>query len=375
MAKNTGYFEWIVSITFLALLTCPSLGSAQDASSVLLKSKNTSFLTGKKLDRKSSQAFSFWWRDAELRDRLVAFSKTEDIAVMLDRRVDPGTTINLGIENRTLEQILWQVGSTAKIGVCRIEDCYYFGPVETTMVLPIAMDTLHRQAKKVSRRSSVKWTVERPVQTTPIVSTKSLIEAIASRHGFSVNGLEKLPHDLWYEVSLPPISVLAQIQLLLAGFGKTFEIDSEAKSITIIDFPKIESAKRTFAVSKRPENWKELNMRFPDLRMSYRSKSVIATGPPLQLALLKAALVDQVKTKVGKTERLTLNTEADRLTILKTIAQTAKLELVLGEIPPTELSERIKINAVKVTQAELIFQTLKGTRYRAEVQGNQLLVK
>ena len=139
MAKNTGYFEWIVSITFLALLTCPSLGSAQDASSVLLKSKNTSFLTGKKLDRKSSQAFSFWWRDAELRDRLVAFSKTEDIAVMLDRRVDPGTTINLGIENRTLEQILWQVGSTAKIGVCRIEDCYYFGPVETTMVLPLSL--------------------------------------------------------------------------------------------------------------------------------------------------------------------------------------------------------------------------------------------
>ena len=378
MSKDTGYFEWTVSVVFCLLLACPSIAVAQEASTVLVESKKATFLTGKKLDRKSSQAFSLWWRDAEIRDRLTAFSKSEDVAVMLDRNVNPRTVLNLGIENRTLEQIFWRVSSAAKIGVCRIEDCYYFGPTDTVVALPIAMNTLARQANKVSRRSSVKWTIERPVLTTPIVPTKLLIEAIADKHGFSVNGLDELPHDLWYQVALPPTSVIAQIQLMLAGFGKTFEIEPDGKSITIIDFPKTESAKRTFSVPKRPANSKELDKRFPDLRISYRSKSVVATGPPQQLALLKAALVDQadqVESQPDQAERFTLNTEADRLTILRTIAQTAKLELNLGPASPADLSDRIKINVVKVTQAELIFETLRGTRFQAEVQDNQLIIK
>ena len=210
---------------------------------------------------------------------------------MLDRRVDPSTIVNLGVENRTLEQVFRRISSTAKIGVCRIEDCYYFGPVDTTIALPIAMDTLSRQAKKVARRSAVRWTAKRPVRTGPVVETKALIQAIATKHGFVVNGLEELPHDLWYSVSLPPMSAIGQLQLMLAGFDKTFEIDPLAKSITIIDFPEIESARRVFAVTKRPANAKELTAQFPNLRISYRSKAVVATGPPQQLALLEACLL------------------------------------------------------------------------------------
>ena len=117
MSKDTGYFEWTVSVVFCLLLACPSIAVAQEASTVLVESKKATFLTGKKLDRKSSQAFSLWWRDAEIRDRLTAFSKSEDVAVMLDRNVNPRTVLNLGIENRTLEQIFWRVSSAAKIGV------------------------------------------------------------------------------------------------------------------------------------------------------------------------------------------------------------------------------------------------------------------
>lgn len=373
-SRNTGYLGWFASITFIVCCACPSITLAQSDSRVLVETQKTKYLTGKKLDRRNVRALSIWWKDAELRDRLSAFSETQDIAIILDRRVDPSTIVNLGVENRTLEQVFRRISSAAKIGVCRIEDCYYFGPVDTIIALPIAMDTLSRQAKKVARRSAVKWTAKRPVRTGPVVETKALIQAIATKHGFVVNGLEELPHDLWYSVSLPPTSVIAQMQLMLAGFDKTFEIDPDAKSITIIDFPKIESARRVFAVAKRPANAKELAAQFPGLRISYRSKAVTATGPPQQLAQLKATLIEQVESQTGPGERLTLKTESDRLTILRTIAQNAKLELVLGEIPPTELSDRIKINAIQVTQSELIFEALKGSRFHAKVVDGKLIV-
>jgi len=329
--QNTGYLSWLASILLIACFASPSITFAQGDSPILVETQKAKFLTGKKLDRRNLQALSLWWRDAGLRDRLVAFSETQDIAIMLDRRVDPSTIVNLGIENRTVE-------------------------------------------KKVARRSSVKWTIKRPVRTGPIVATKSLIEAIATKHGFTINGLEELPHDLWYSVSLPPTSVLGQIQLMLAGFGKTFEIDPSGKSITIIDFPKLESARRVFRVAKRPANMKKLTAQFPELRVSYRSKTITATGPPKQLALLESALIEQVKSQADQKENFTLNTEAERLTILRTIAQTSKLELVLGEIPLAELSDRIKINVTKITQDELIFETLKGSRFNAKVVEGKLVV-
>ena len=375
MSQNAGYLGWFPCIILTVWLACPHIALAQGESAVLVETPKAKYLTGKKLDRRNLQAVSFWWKDAELRDRLVAFSETADIAIMLDRRVDPSTIVNLGVENRTVEQVFRRVGSAAKIGVCRIEDCYYFGPVDTTIALPIAMDSLFRQAKKVARRSAVKWTVKRPVRTGPVVATKSLIQAIATKHGFAINGLEELPHDLWYSVSLPPTSVLGQIQLMLAGFGKTFEIDPDGKSITIIDFPKLESVKRVFTVTKRPANTKELIAQFPDLRISYRSKAVVATGPPKQLAQLEAALIESVEPRTGQVVRFTLKTESDRLTILKEIAQKAKLELTLGAIPEAELLDRIKINVTEVTLNELIFETLKGSRFRAEVVKGKLVVR
>ena len=374
MAKDSGYRGWIPAIIVAVSCLSASHVIAQGDSPILIESNQVEFLTGKKLDRRNLQELSFWWKDAELRDRLVAFSEAEKIAVMLDRRIDPSTLMNLGVENRTLEQIFWRVGREAEIGVCRIEDCYYFGPVDTVVVLPIALDTLSRQAKKVRRRSNVKWTIKRAVRTGPIVATKALIEAIADKHGFSVNGLHELPHDLWYEVSLPPMSVIGQMQLMLAGFGKTFEIDSDGKSITIIDFPKIESAKREFSVSQRPENSKQLAEQFPDLKISFRSKAVVATGSPLQLALLEAKLIEQVDSLTGKEERFTLNTQSDRLTILRTIAQTSKLELDLGSIDPEALADRIDLNVDKVSQAELLFETLKGTRFLAQVQDGKIMI-
>ena len=366
--------DGLLSPFLIALFACPGQAIAQGDLPVLVESTRVEFLTGKKLDRKILLEFSFWWKDAQLRNRLVAFSDAEKIAVMLDRRVDPSTLMNLGVENRTVEQIFWRVSAAAGIGVCRIEDCYYFGPVDTVVALPITSDTLQRQAKKVRRRSNVKWTVKRQVRTSPLVATKALIEAIADKHGFTVNGIDDLPHDLWYEVSLPPTSVIGQMQLMLAGFGKTFKIDPDGKSITIIDFPKIESARREFVITKRPENSKELIEQFPDLKISIRSKTVSATGPPKQLALLEAKLIEQVESLTGGGERFTLNTESDRLTILRTIAATSKLELVLDSVDPAELADRIQLNVDKVTQAELLFEALRGTRFHAQVQEGKLIV-
>ena len=350
--------------------------NGQDLPPTLVQTNQIKYLTGKKLDRRNEKPLSVWWRDAELRDRLMAFSANESISVMIDRRVDPQTLVNLGVDSRSVEQFLWQAATAARLSVCRVEDCYYFGPSEIVSVLPILEQDLETLAKKkVSKRSIVTWSAKRPLQTGTIVQPKSILESLGRDNRFAIEGIDQIPYDLWHGFSLPPTTLYTRVQLVLAGFDKTFKISNDGRTITIIDLPTIDSATRRFAVSKRISDDDVVEKAFPTLEIKFGGKSVVGKGSPLQLAKLKAALVRRVQVAaLDQDEVYTLKNEASRLTILKTIAADGRLELVLENIEEADLAKLIQIDVVKVSRDELIFKTLEGTGLNGVVQESQLII-
>lgn len=347
----------------------------QDLPPVLIPTTQTKYLVGSKLDRRNLKPLSVWWRDAEIRERLMAFSANEAIAVVIDRRVDPGRLVNVGVENRTVEQFLWKVAEVSGLGVCRFEDCYYLGPVKTAALLPILEDELKTFAKKkVRSRSAVRWTSRRPMQTGMIVEPRAILEELGRESGFEIKGLEQIPYDLWAGLTLPPSSLYARVQIVLASFDKTFKISNDGKSITIIDFPSTKSPRREFAIKRKLLDAAVVTQQFPALGIKFRGKSVLARGAPEELAKLKAELVRRVKVEAGDEIVFTLKNEASRLTILRTIADNGNLELVLENGEQEDLVERIQIEVVKVSRGELIFKTLEGTGLRAKVEDGKLII-
>lgn len=349
--------------------------AAQELPPVLVPTSKIKYLTGGKLDRRNVKPLSVWWRDAQIRDRLTAFSANEAIAIVIDRRVDPGQLLNVGVENRTVEQFLWEVANVAGLGVCRFEDCYYVGPVETVAMLPILEAELKTMARKKVRRSSVGWTSRRPLQTGAIVEPQAILEELGRTNGFAISGLEQVPYDLWGGFSLPPTTLYARLQIVLASFNKTLEISSNGKTITIVDFPETKTATREFPVAKRFSDAANLKRQFPDLKLTFRGKSIVAKGSPLELAKLKRELVRRVKVEAGDEIVFTLKNEASRMTILRTIAANGNLELVLESGERSVLNEIIQIDVVKVSRGELIFKTLEGTGLRGKVEAGKLAIE
>lgn len=74
------------------------------------------------------------WQGVSLRRALRSLSESEGvrIAIVLDRRVDPGKKLNLTFDEQPLENVLLQIAAVNDIGMCQIGPVIYFGPKWTT---------------------------------------------------------------------------------------------------------------------------------------------------------------------------------------------------------------------------------------------------
>lgn len=293
---------------------------------------------------------------------------------MMDRRVDPNQVLNVGVDNRSIQQFFWDVGHRAGEAVCRIEDCYYFGPAETVMWLPIEQRKIAASTSARRKRSKVKWTSKRVLVTAPVVEPKSLLLALGRQYGFEIKEIDQIPHDIWQGFELPPTSLQTQVLLILAGFDKTFRVLGDGTAIKIVDVEPTESAKREFVVSAKFDQADEIKAAFPQLNIRTRSKRITATGTPQELLKLESAIVQASTPEAAQAQVLSLKTDADRLTILRTIAQRTGLELVINEGTESLLAERVSLDEVRVTRDELIFSVLAGTRLEGRVAEQTLTI-
>ncbi|MDB4481289.1 hypothetical protein N9049_02510, partial [bacterium] len=128
-----------------------------------------SWLSNEALSDHNSLPISVMWRDAELKDRLMRFSKNQRVAIFLDRRIDPSTIINLTSNNVTTEQFLLGIAKQAELGICQIEDVYYLGPKKTANSLAANSESILKAANKFGKRTQLRWNMNGAVLTEPIV--------------------------------------------------------------------------------------------------------------------------------------------------------------------------------------------------------------
>ena len=341
---------------------------------------NIKWHTGRKLDQFNKLAISVWWKDAEIRDRVELFSQRQEIAVFLDRRIDPSTPVQLTIENCTKEQFLWALAKQSDLGICRIEDFYYFGPVKTAASLPTVLRQL-RQSTTAKKRSKVDWNDDQPLKTESVVEPKKILLQLAKANRFAIRNLDSVPHDLWAGIDLPNSSLNVRVGILLVGFGKTFQRNDDGDIITIVDFPELDSTEASFRdLDNALELSRKLRPKFPQLKISAKGKKRIdVSGPPTQVSAIGHLIVAAQRPigVDGGESTFTLTTRAARGAVLATAAARSNIVLDFDKTNRqlvTSLNEPVEINAVNATLAELLQLALDGTNLKYEIGSGVLKI-
>jgi hypothetical protein len=193
------------------------LGSALVAMAILFLPMQQSaggeqWLTGSEFHQGLTRGGGLSWREQPLRPALQKLGKQFDIAIFLDRRVDPSQTINLNIENKPLYEVLDEIAAELELELAVVGSVVYVGPPTTANALGC------RVRDMTANKTPTAWRRSQPLAWPRLTEPRSGLERIFAEQSLDVTGIERVPHDLWDLTDLPPLPLAIQTQIVLAGF-------------------------------------------------------------------------------------------------------------------------------------------------------------
>ena len=209
------------------------LGAARDGAHATI-----SWLTGTALQKQLAQPEDFTWSGTPLRKALRNLSRMRRVAVLIDRRVDPGQKVELVCDNMPLEAAFAEIARRRHLGLCSFGPVVYFGPVEYTARLR-TLGTLRREeARRLSGAIRRKLLAAKRLQWKDFATPRELLDQLSRQSGIEISGAELVPHDLWAGAELPPLPLVDRLTLIVGQFDLTFNISSDGKTLTLVPIPK-----------------------------------------------------------------------------------------------------------------------------------------
>lgn len=205
--------------------------------------------TGAELHKTLESHLTVSWTQKPVREALADLSRHLRIAVLLDRRIDPSLRLDNvggGRVQETLDSIAARSGAAVRV----VGNVIYVGPESAARVVrtlsALRTDELSdlpsSRAARLRRPSTLRWNdLDRPDE---------ILGQIAKRYELTVEGLDRVPLDMWAGAVLPEPSAAEQLTLVLVQFDLTFEWQSDGRGIRIVPLPEVVALERAYAVGR-----------------------------------------------------------------------------------------------------------------------------
>jgi len=195
--------------------------------------------TGPKLQKILAEPIDILWSGNPLRQAVESLAHTRDVAVLIDRRVDPERKLDLQLKGVTLDSALRQIADSRGLGVSRLGDVLFLGPPEAAERLPrlaAAMESTIRHLPPASRR---KWLQRKAFRWDDLDAPRDIVKRLGEESGIRIEGLDRIPHDLWAGADLPPAPLLDRLLLVVIQFDQTITIAPDGSSAEIVPAPSV----------------------------------------------------------------------------------------------------------------------------------------
>jgi hypothetical protein len=208
-------------------------------------------LTDGRLAGALGETVSGKWTGVTLRSLVRSLARDRQVAVLLDRRVDPDQAIEIEIADTTLRRAFEQVAAKANAACTRVGNVLVIAPppaaarLRTLAALRDAERTSllrsRRPAAPARPRATVVWNdFDRPAD---------VLAAMGTKFGLAIEGLDNVPHDLWAGALLPEVTSVEALSLALNQLDLTFEWTPGAAGVRLLPVPRTVAIERSYTTS------------------------------------------------------------------------------------------------------------------------------
>lgn len=221
---------------------------------------------------------AIFWTEVQLREGLSRLGQTYGVAIMLDRRCDPNQPVSLTVRDRPLREVIKSVAEHLGYQVAWVAPLVYVGPQDVSPRLELLIAE-NREALSKRGPAVASFLRSEPVSWPRLATPRDLVVAWARQAGWQVTNPEEIPHDLWADMTLPPMTLADRLTLVLFQFDLTLEVGSSS-SLRIIPLPPQTAPMRRFAVGPdAPILAQRLQREFADCRIVPSGSDILVSGP------------------------------------------------------------------------------------------------
>ena len=346
--------------------------------------------TGPAFQRQLARQVSVVWSDSPLRLALDGLSRSQDVAIVLDRRVDPGRKLSLSVSDVALETLLQTVAQQCGLDMAQFGSVIYLGPPNSASRLSALVASREKGLRNMPATAARVYRQSRAMAWDSLAEPRNLLADLASDNQLDIAGLDRVPHDLWPALELPSMSLLERLTLIANQFDLTFDIAPKGREITLTPIPDdLDNPERNLpsseAISQSPtqspptkrssSNVSDKSLSKPSGAKTHEGRSASSSAPAKSSATAAdrskktppslsaggpSADIDQMRI-----ERLAVR-EQPIGPVLRQLTERLKLDLQIDEKALAEagisLDQRVSVTVENVTVDDLFRALLKSTK-------------
>jgi len=290
------------------------------------------------------------WSNSPLRPALVGFARAQQVAILIDRRVDPGQKLSLSVKDVPIQTVLQMVADRCGLGVSWLGAVVYLGPPAAAGRLRPAAAALEQAVRQLPTAARRKFFQAKPFAWEDLATPRDLLTQLGQQNGVEIVGLERIPHDLWAAADLPPLSLVDRFTLVAAQFDLTFKIAAHGARLELVPIPD--------NLPPQPENH----------AMGFSGQA--SSKPP---AAEPAVSVERIRI-----QRLSVRAEPLG-PVLRQLAQRLGLELKIDEQAIQQagisLDQRVSVTVENATVDEVLRQLLKPAGLKFQRRQNVVEIR
>lgn len=193
------------------------------------------WLAGPALQRQLLEPIGLTLSGSPLRQALDGLGRRQRVAVLLDRRIDPGQPVELRLDDVPLEDAFRQIAARHHLGYSLLGPVAYFGPPEVATRLPALFALRRDEARRLP--TAALWLRLKPLGWRDFALPRELLAGLAEENGLRLTGLEQVPHDLWAAADLPPLALVDRLGLIAAQFDLTPAFSPAGDGLSLVRIP------------------------------------------------------------------------------------------------------------------------------------------
>jgi hypothetical protein len=334
-----------------------------------------------KTDREFHQQLNlpagFTWKSNPLRSGLEKLARAQRVAVFLDRRVDPDQKVDFTTNGTSLEAALQQLAAKIDLGVCKLDSVVYIGPASITEKLPTLAALRREEVRQLPSARQSPLLRRRELEWDFLAEPGETVQQLCREAGIEIANAAVVPHDLWPAVSLPQMTFVDRLSIVLAGFDLTFQLNETGTAIQLVPAPQSATIRRSYVVPSNPINLvAKLRQLFPEARFTNSTNQLNVEGAfdvhDAVQRLLRGESVRNRTVTQGE-RRYTLQVDNQPVGgVLKAVAGQLNLTMRLDPRVTSKINELISFEVKDATRDQLIEAIVKPAGLSFQVENDKL---